>query len=97
LLHGFARGWKLKGIVEDFLFYLRGYAVTDPGRTPGFLKETLQSFLLNSGLDIIVVLTTYAQFPTSFADIAKGSAQLQNVELTINDILSLSHDPSSFG
>jgi hypothetical protein len=43
------------------------------------------------------VLTAYAQLPAGIADVSKGLAKLQDIDLASNDILSLSHGSSSYG
>jgi hypothetical protein len=37
--------------------------------------------------DIVVVLPAYAEFPTSFGDVARRPAQFQDVQLVGDDIL----------
>lgn len=77
------------------MFYLRGYAIAGLGYPSALFQEPFQTLFLNSLLNVVAVLTADAQFAAGLGDVALGLAQLQDVELPVDDILLLNHGPSS--
>lgn len=88
---------ELFGRLNNGFFNFRRHAVAMVGFAPRLLAKGLNATFLVCLLDVVKVLTRYAQCPACLGDVLEQFAQLESSQLGSNELVGLGHGYLSFG